>query len=234
MQNNYISFFLQNHLLLFYFQNNNFSSSIKLLDLKKKFFKNLFDYKLLNQNLLSIKLKKKKKNFLDFKLFNYFFKKNNFSNIYIFFLNLFFLLKLIITYKDLFYLLNNNFIFLNRKRINFFKNSFIFLKKNDIIELIFFKYYFIYINCFFSTIKFLSKKSYALNLNNKKSFYFSKILFLYLNNYFIYVNKINYIQSDLKTLTFIVVLNINFFKSNLICKNYYNNHYINETLKLKY
>lgn len=234
VNNIFTNYFLQNSFFFLFFQNNFITSSLKLLDLRKKFSKSLFEYKLLNQNLLSLKLKKKKKNYLDFKFFNFFFRKINSYNTYMFFFNFFFLLKLIINYKDLFYLINNNFIFLNRKKLKSSKTSFIFLKKNDFIELIFFKHYFFYINYFFNSIKYLNKKSYTLNFKNKKSFYSSQILFFYLNNYFIFSNKINYIQSDLKTLTFIIILNLNSFKSNLLNKNNFNNFYINEILSLKY
>lgn len=178
--------------------------------------------------LISFKIKKFKKNFKNFSYFFFFFKKtNNFFNSNL--VNILLFSKFFFSYSDLNYFLNKNYIFINRipfkeSNLNSRNCNLFLLKKNDFLEIIYNKYYFIY----------LKKKNNYLNVFQKnKEFYFKNSKLFYKSNFLkklnnlnnIFFNKFLFFEIDFKTLTIIFLylpyfnLSYNLSKNNLINKN---------------
>ena len=178
---------------------------MKFFDLKKKFFKFLTNYKSLYNFYFFKKFNGKKSNFKAFsrnfffyKNFSLFFENNKLIQILI-------NLKYIFNTLDYFYLVDKNKIFLNRSVL---KNSEILLKKGDLIEIFYWKFYFFYLiklNSYLFKVNQKNFKSKNIDLslrilNNK----FAKILNYSYNTIF---SKYIFFENDFSTLSFFFVYN---------------------------
>lgn len=195
------------------FMNN---SNLKLIDLKKKFILNLFDFKHSFNKLLNSKKLKKKSLFKNFNLFFLYFKKNNFFFEYSL-VHLLIKLKFIFNYSDYVFLNSNNNIFLNRN--NLLKNKMINLYKGDIVEFTISNYFYLYlskINNYFNIIKLKKKNKQYLN------FFFFDLF-----------NKSKNCESSFKSNSLIFINNlINYrFVSNYF--NFFINYYLIKLYKWK-
>lgn len=187
-----------------------------MIDLKKKFIKNLIEYRNFFNFILNLKTYKFKSFFKKFNNINYFIKL---KSINFFFYDLKHVLinsKIIFNYSDFLYLLKNSFFFKNRQKI--YSNE--LLNKNDLLEILFFKHYFIYIkkinNLNLKKKKFNNKNFSYKNIINLKKSNFLRIF----NNSSLFVfNKNIFYEIDLKTLS-IFILNINKNISNSSLNNY--------------
>lgn len=197
---------------------------LKLIDLKKKFIKNLIEYRNFFNFIFNLKKMKFKNFFKNFHLFSFFLKKF-FSNVILFNLkHVVMTLKYIFNYSDYFFLLKNHFIYLNRNVISTDK----FLNKNDLIEFLYFKNYFFYI---FKINSVIFKKNILyknFSYSNTKNLQKSQTIKFFNNYFFSFFNKNFYYESDYKTLTFILINNNFSITSFLNYKSsFFNNFLIN-------
>ncbi len=205
--------------------NKNFNN-LKLLDLKKKFIKNLIEYRNFFNFIFNLKKLKFKNFFKNFHLYFYFFKKIA-PNVILFNLkHVVMMLKYIYNYSDFYYLLKNNFLYLNRKIILSDK----YLKKNDIIELLYFKNFFFYISKINSLIFKKNNLYKNFSYTNIKNLQKSQTIKLFNNFFFSFFNKNIYYENDFKTLSFVLInknfcissfLNYKFFFFNIFLINLY-------------
>lgn len=207
--------------------------SLKFIDLKKKFFKTLLENRFFSNYLLNFKKNKFKNYFKNYKIFLFFFKKNNFNFYSHNFLNLLLFSKFFFNFSDLNWFLSKNFIYLNRKKINELKIILFKINKNDLIELNFFKTYFIYLQ---KKLQFLKYNRILVFNNNKNfsSFYLTKVVNR-LNNYsYSHYSTFLNIEVDFKTLSIIYLYSNN--KNNFInkfFKDIFVNNYILDYYKWK-
>lgn len=204
---NYIYKFYKKQNLLKFNNNNsiNNNNNLKLIDLKKKFYSNFFQYINFYNMLKNNKKITKKKN----KITDLFLKFNcKINNYYLLNYQLFNILinsKFILNYLDYIYLLANNFIFINRKFIKIKNIKLIYINKNVIIELIFFKFYYNYI---LKIKKFTTfYKNINFNYSNNLFIYKNKYLKKYINNNYFFFNKIINLEIDYKSLSLFVLFN---------------------------
>ena len=155
LNSSYKYIFFKNKILINQIEENQLQNNMKFFDLKKKFFKFLTNYKSLYNFYFFKKFNGKKSNFKAFsrnfffyKNFSLFFENNKLIQILI-------NLKYIFNTLDYFYLVDKNKIFLNRSVL---KNSEILLKKGDLIEIFYWKFYFFYL---------IKLNSYLFKVNQK-------------------------------------------------------------------
>lgn len=201
-------------------------NNLKLLDLKKKFIKNLIEYRNFFNFVFNLKKLRFKNFFKNFHFYYFFFKKIS-TNVILFNLkHVVMFLKYIYNYSDFFYLIKNNFLFLNRKVVLTDK----YLKKNDIIEFLYFKNFFFYISKINSLIFKKNNLHKNFNYTNIQNLQKSQTIKLFNNFYFSFFNKNVYYENDFKTLSFILInknfsissfLNYKFFFFNIFLINLY-------------
>ena len=185
-------------------------NNLKIFDLKKKFIKNLYEFK----NYLNIfLLKKKVKNKSNLKFFKYFYKYFKYNKFFFEYsvINLILKLKYIYNYSDFYYLINIRYIFINRNVI--FKKYICLINYFNILEFVFNKLYINYLI-----------KIYALYKLKKKK---KRIYKFYWNFYVLDVfNKSYFFENCYKTGTIILILKdfTFFFISNYL--SYYINYYL--------
>ena len=205
LNSSYKYIFFKNKILINQIEENQLQNNMKFFDLKKKFFKFLTNYKSLYNFYFFKKFNGKKSNFKAFsrnfffyKNFSLFFENNKLIQILI-------NLKYIFNTLDYFYLVDKNKIFLNRSVL---KNSEILLKKGDLIEIFYWKFYFFYLiklNSYLFKVNQKNFKSKNIDLslrilNNK----FAKILNYSYNTIF---SKYIFFENDFSTLSFFFVYN---------------------------
>lgn len=112
-------------------------------------------------------------------------------------------LKYIFNIFDYFFLIGKNKIFLNRKNL---KNSKIIVKKGDLIEILYWKFFFFYLvklNFFLVKINQKNFKPKNIDLSTKTlNSKFSKILNYGYNNFF---SKYTFFENDFSTLSFFLL-----------------------------
>jgi hypothetical protein len=166
---------------------NNKNNSTKTIDLKKKFVLNLKLFRYNINKVLNLCQFKKKKNYKSFLIYYLIFKKFFFF-LEISIMHILLKSKFIFNYSDYIYLKKKNYLFLNRSSLSLTKQP-IFINKNDLIELIFNKYYVFYLiklnNLFFKL--FYKNNNLFLDMANKKK-NITKIFFFFnlFNNSYIF------------------------------------------------
>lgn len=197
------------------------NSSLKLVDLKKKFYLNLISFKSNINIFLSLRSLKQKSYLKKFNYFIFFFKKTKFFFEYSL-IHILLKLKFVYNYSDYFYLKQKNYIYLNRSamcnNINLFS-----LSKSDILELTIHNFFFFYLsklNFLFKNSKFINKKL------NKKNL---------ITNFFLadFFNKSLSIESSYKTNTIIILFNVFSVKHLTNYFSYYLNYYMTSLYKWK-
>ena len=223
-------FYTSLDLNLKYFLFNKNNNNLKLYDLKKKFLKNFFEYRNFLNFILNLKSLKFKSYFKKINIMKFFFIKKSYNLFYYNLKHVLLFLKLFLNYSDLNFFLKNNFIFLNRALITNDK----FLNKNDIIEIIYFKFYFIYLFKIFKNIKNYEKyNNKNFNYSNLKNLKKSKIVKNFNSNKFFFFSKFYFYESDYKSLSFFFInSNFNFF-SNFNYKNSFLNFFLFNLYKWK-
>lgn len=224
--NQKFNFFNENYFLLtkyffFFQQTNNLTNSIKLVDLKKKFILNLYDFKsqfnfilLKKKTKFNTSFKNYKKLFLYFSKFNVFFYEYNILKVLL-------KTKFIFNYSDFFFFSKKKNIFLNRKFLNL--NNVTIFKQNDVLEIIFNKLYINYLEkIYYIYNKNIVKKKIKIKINASN---------IYLYDFF---NKIKNFEVSFKSSSIILFYD----KFNLInASNYYSlffNYYYIHLYKWKY
>jgi hypothetical protein len=204
-------------------------TNTKIFDIKKKNFLLIKKYRN-NFRFLFFKKKKYNKSFFNivrnFKKFN---SNKFFKHIEVSIQSILIKKFIIFSYSDFDFFLKNNFIFLNKKKINQKKKE---IKKNDLLEIIVFKNYFIYlIRNIFSIIKlrninFLKKKINPKNKIKSNNYFTKKIKV----DFFTKDNQSNMFEIDFSTLSlffldsFITYQNLN-FKTKRYSNFFYINYY---------